>query len=117
MHLRKLVLLATLAAAGAFAACTLNPQPLPPSDENSSFGPGDASTRSDAGAFNNDPETPPGEDAGSPAPNGEGGTDGSDGGDGGGDAGDGGGDGGSDAADAGRRLSASCCSGSARTLR
>lgn len=99
MHLRKLALLAGLAAAGAFAACTLNPQPLPPSDDNSSFGAGDASTRTDSGSFSNDPETPgPIQDGGAPVPNdGEGGA----GGDGG-DAGSDGGDAGSDAdADAG----------------
>ena len=96
MHLRKLALLAGLAAAGAFAACTLNPQPLPPSDDNSSFGAGDASTRTDSGSFGNDPETPaPSQDAGAPLPtDGDGGT-GGDGGDG--DAGSDGGDAGPDA--------------------
>ena len=97
MHLRKLALLAGLAAAGAFAACTLNPQPLPPSDENSSFGGGDASARTDSGSFANDPETPaPSQDASAPPPtDGDGGT-GGEGGDGG-DAGSDGGDAGSDA--------------------
>ena len=96
MHLRKLSLLAALAAAGAFVACTLNPQPLPPSDENAAFGDSDASTRSDSGSFTADPETPPpNQDAGAPAPNGEGGLDGdggSEGGDGGSEGGDAGGD-------------------------
>jgi hypothetical protein len=98
MHLPKLALLAALGVAGAFVACTLNPQPLPPDDERSSFGPGDASGSSDSGSFTNDPLSPPNQDAGAPAPNnGDGGT----GGDGdGGDAGDAGPDGG-DAGDAG----------------
>jgi hypothetical protein len=97
MQLRKLALLASLATAGAFAACTLNPQPLPPSDLDNQATFGDASTRSD-GSFTGDPETPPAEDAGAIPANVEGGVDG--GGDGdGGDAGDGGdgGDAGPDA--------------------
>ena len=83
---RKLTLLALLGVAGAFVACTLNPQPLPPGDnEASSFG-DDASTgRSDAGSFGMDPETSPTTDAGAPVPMNDG-----DGGDGGSDAGDGG---------------------------
>ena len=92
MRLRKLALLAGLTAAGAFAACTLNPQPLPPSDDNSSFGAADASTRTDSGSFATNPETPtPSQDAGAPLPNdGDGGTggEGGEGGDAGSDGGD-----------------------------
>jgi hypothetical protein len=40
-----------LALAGGFAACTLNPQPLPPSDNNSTFDEGDATTAAEGGAF------------------------------------------------------------------
>lgn len=91
---RQLALLAVLGTAGAFAACTLNPQPLPPSDLDNEATFGDASTSTDAGSFNNPaPETPPAQDAGTGAVDGEGGA--------GGDAGDGGGDGGLDAGDAG----------------
>ncbi len=99
MRVRKLGTLAALAAAGAFVACTLNPQPLPPNDDQSTFSPGDASASVDGGSLNSDPETPAtGADAGAPPPRGEGGTDGSDGGDAGSDGGDGGI---SDASDAG----------------
>jgi len=88
MQPRKLALLAALATAGAFAACTLNPQPLPPSDnEASNFGDDASVARSDGGSF--DPETPPNADAGTVPTDGDGGDGG---GDGGGDAGDGGGD-------------------------
>lgn len=89
---RKLTLLAVLGVAGAFVACTLNPQPLPPRDnEASSFGDQDGSTaRSDAGSFGTDPETPPTQDAGAvPLDDGDGGAD------------DGGADDGGDAADSG----------------
>jgi len=98
MHLRKLALLAALSVTGAFVACTLNPQPLPPSDNEATFG--DASARSDGGAaFTPGPETPPTQDASPPPLNdGEagGGGDGGDAGDDGGDGGDGG-DAGADA--------------------
>lgn len=90
MRVRKLGILAALAAAGAFVACTLNPQPLPPDDERSTFSPGDAGSNADGGTFNGDPTTPPTSDAGAPVPHGEGGADGSDGGDAGSDGGDGG---------------------------
>ena len=88
---RKLALLAALGLAGAFVACTLNPQPLPPSDEASSFG-DDSGSRSDGGVFGTDPRTP--SDA-APVPN-----DNNEGGAGSGDAGDAG-DGGGEAGDAG----------------
>jgi hypothetical protein len=94
---RWLAIVVAFAATGAFVACTLNPQPLPPSDEASNFGDSDASSRADAGSFS---PTPPAEDAGALNDN-EGGVptgDASDGGDGG-DAGDG--DGGDAAPDAG----------------
>lgn len=90
MGVRKLGIFAALAAAGAFVACTLNPQPLPPDDERSTFSPGDAGSNADGGTFNGDPTTPPTSDAGAPVPHGEGGADGSDGGDAGSDGGDGG---------------------------
>lgn len=98
MHLRKVALLAAFGVAGAFAACTLNPQPLPPSDEASSFG-DDASNRSDSGSFTG-PDTPNSDAAATPPPDNEGGTGNVDGGDGGSDAGDGGSDAG-DASDSG----------------
>jgi hypothetical protein len=98
MQLKKVVALVALGVAGAFVACTLNPQPLPPSDANegSSFG-DDASARADAGGGVFTPGTAV--DAASPTPpdNADAGT-GS--GDGGGDAGDAGGDAG-DAGDSG----------------
>jgi hypothetical protein len=94
MHVRKLALLAALGVAGAFVACTLNPQPLPPRDnEASSFGDDASTTRSDAGSFGTDPQNPPSDAGAVPNDDSEGGVGGGgDGGDGGSDAGDGGGD-------------------------
>ena len=104
MRRRHAGLLAALSASAvaAFAACTLNPQPLPPRDEfggESAFA--DASTR-DSGSFGSTPEVPgSSSDAGTGTQNtdSEGGApapgDGGDGGDGGlGDAGDADADGG-----------------------
>jgi hypothetical protein len=98
-HLRAPFLLAALAVVAAFAACTLNPQPLPPRDEFSSGPDFDASTKADAGGFSNGPQTPgTAVDAagGTPSADSDGGVD--DGGDGGVDDGGDGGDGGTDAA-------------------
>jgi hypothetical protein len=89
---RALAVLAVLAILAAFAACTLNPQPLPPRDEFSGGTDSDASAKADAGAFGNGPQTPGTSDAGTGTPSAD-----SDGGDGGGDDGGDGGDGGSDA--------------------
>ena len=85
MRTRRLLLLVSLGTVTAFAACTLNPQPLPPLDPNanataedvdggSSFGGSDAS-RTDPNAPQNDAglTTPP--------PNDEGGADAGDAGD------------------------------------
>ncbi len=100
MHRPRVVFLslAAGAAVAAFAACTLNPQPLPPGDDfNGASSLADAGVRSpDSGAFGGGPEVPA--DAGTANPNSD-----SDGGD---EAGDGGldeaGDGGLDeAGDAG----------------
>jgi hypothetical protein len=93
LRLSALLLTLLLAIATAFVAYTLNPQPLPPSDDNEATGGSfDASVSVDAGY---DPTTGA-SDAGSPSGDADSATDGG----GGGDAGDGG-DGGdaSDAAD------------------
>jgi len=84
---------AALACVATFVACTLNPQPLPPSDFNGeSAGDSDGGSRADASGFGSSPEVPgPAEDAATGTPNldadggDEGGnrTDGGDGGDGG----------------------------------
>jgi hypothetical protein len=60
-RLGRPLLLAALATAAAFAACTLNPQPLPPSDnERAQAGDNDASFGgSDSGAVTTTPEVPP----------------------------------------------------------
>jgi hypothetical protein len=50
MRLRRVHLLASLAAVTAFAACTLNPQPLPPRDPTEDPENG-ATTFGDGGAF------------------------------------------------------------------
>lgn len=72
MRLGRPFVLASLAAAAAFAACTLNPQPLPPSDgeATNSRGP-DAGV--DAGGKFQEPNTPPDElsDAGVGAADGD----------------------------------------------
>jgi hypothetical protein len=91
--------LALLGVSVAFAACTLNPQPLPPGDlAGEATSDYDAGTRADAGGFNGpeanaDAATGPGREGGA--------DDAGDGGDAGesGDAGDGGdsGDAGPDA--------------------
>ena len=92
MHRRKLALFAALSVASAFVACTLNPQPLPPSE----LSPGADASRgtADAGSFNgNEDPLVPAADAGAPVPmDGDGGDGGSDGGDGGSDGGDAGAD-------------------------
>jgi len=71
--LRHALILASLAAAAAFAACTLNPQPLPPNGDatNAAAGGPDAAQTADAGGFGEqDPETPaPLSDAGANADN------------------------------------------------
>ncbi len=91
MRVRRLPLLAALATVSAFAACTLNPQPLPPLDppesENAApgggFGPADGGTRHDDPApMPSDAGTDPDADSGPPA------NEGGDAGDAGGDAGD-----------------------------
>jgi hypothetical protein len=81
MRRLRLLLGAALTAAVAVVACTLNPQPLPPSDFNPGSASDDASTKdggqfgaptaADAGATGNDREggaadaaTPPSADAG-----------------------------------------------------
>lgn len=98
---RAALIVVALVGAAGFAACTLNPQPLPPSDGfEEATGGADASTRYEGGSF----ETPS-SDAGT-AGDPEGGRDGGDASDAGdaGDAGGDGGDGGDDgdaAADAG----------------
>ncbi|MDB4933946.1 MAG: hypothetical protein JWP87_918 [Labilithrix sp.] len=87
MRLRHVAALATLAAVGAFAACTLNPQPLPPGggDNEATFS--DAGKSPDAGSLGENPMPPPNlADAGVGAADGEGGADGGD------EAGDGGSD-------------------------
>ena len=86
MRLRRSFVLASLAAAAAFAACTLNPQPLPPSDGEATNARSPDGSTADAGSFQ-EPETPPdGADAGVGAVDG--------------DAGDGGDADASDASDA-----------------
>ena len=93
MRGRHVGLLAAVAAVAGFAACTLNPQPLPPRDDfsgESSFADGGAS--SDSGGFSTSPQVPGPEDAASGTPNLDA--------DGGSDAGDAGDDGSSDAGDA-----------------
>jgi hypothetical protein len=87
MRRRHVIVVATLAAAAALVACTLNPQPLPPRDNEATFG--DAGRSADSGGFTTNP-TPADASAGnadsdSAAPNAN-----DDGGDAGGDAGDGG---------------------------
>jgi len=99
MRVRRVALVAALASVAAFAACTLNPQPLPPRDDFSGESTGaDAGQRADASGFGSVPEVPPAADAGTGTPNldddgGDGGdrTDGGDGGDGSTDASDDGG--------------------------
>lgn len=87
MRTRHVLVLASLGALAAVAACTLNPQPLPPGDldrnaaTNADGGRGGSQ---DAGDFGTDPERP--QDAAAPPPDDqEGGA--ADGGDAG-DAGD-----------------------------
>ena len=59
MFFRHAFFVAVVVAAAGFAACTLNPQPLPPDDDNRASAGGDSGqTRSDAGEFGQDPETP-----------------------------------------------------------
>ncbi|HSO35267.1 MAG TPA: hypothetical protein VLT33_22215 [Labilithrix sp.] len=92
---RRTLALAAIAGglAAALVACTLNPQPLPPSDFSSAED-SDASTRKDSGSFGDEPPAPSADAAGG----GDGGQVSDDGGDAGdaGDAADGGdgGDGG-----------------------
>ncbi|MEA2750892.1 MAG: hypothetical protein QOI41_5035 [Myxococcales bacterium] len=96
MRRRHAVLLAALSTVAAIAACTLNPQPLPPADFANAATDSDASPRSDSGSFGTGPESPGTTDAaaGTPSADADGAVD--DGGDGGlGDGGDAG-----DAADA-----------------
>jgi hypothetical protein len=90
---RHAVIAAALAIAAAIAACTLNPQPLPPGggDATNAAGGNDSGTRADAGSFETDPETPaPLSDAGTNADSDSGDDDAGDGGDSGdaSDAGD-----------------------------
>jgi hypothetical protein len=95
---QRAIVLVALAATAAFAACTLNPQPLPPESgftegASDSF---DAGRSGDASGFGSTTPAPAG-DAGK-LDDGDGGNDGGDGGD------DGGGDdAGDDAGDAGDR--------------
>ena len=86
MRARHVALLAAFVATAAIAACTLNPQPLPPSDFSGRDS-ADASAAKDSGSFSTDPETPPTADAGATNANDEAGTDGGDASDDGGDAG------------------------------
>ena len=94
--------LAALASIATFVACTLNPQPLPPSDFNGESTSEDGGSRADASGFGSSPEVPgSAEDAATGTPN-----LGTDGGDEGGDRTDGGdagdaGDGSTDASDDG----------------
>jgi len=89
MRLRHVGLLAALGTVAAFAACTLNPQPLPPRDDlNGESTSNDAGARSDAGGFGAGPENPGTADAGTATPSADS--------DGGSEAGDDGGDGGAD---------------------
>ncbi len=96
MRARGYLAVATLAAIAAAAACTLNPQPLPPGDEERNAGdeaPSAGFGGTDAGMSSETQNPPPDSDAGN-------GLDGSaDGAADGGDAGsdDGGSDAGSDA--------------------
>jgi len=93
MRLRHVGVLAALATVAAFAACTLNPQPLPPRDDfnGESTSADAAAVRSDSGAFGSSPEVPGPEDAGggTPSADADGASD---------DAGDGGSDEAGDAA-------------------
>ncbi len=73
MRLKRPLVLATLAAAAAFAACTLNPQPLPPSDDNRNATGGVDGSVADGGAL--EQPTVPAQDAGTEANDGEGGAD------------------------------------------
>lgn len=85
---RLALVLVVVAVAAAFAACTLNPQPLPPGDDSErgqATGGADASTRLDAGTTGPLNPPPSTSDAGANADH-EGGADGGDAG----DAGDGG---------------------------
>jgi hypothetical protein len=87
MKVRHAAALAVLAAAAAFAACTLNPQPLPPGDGDNEATFSDAGRSNvDAGGFTTGPENPAPTlaDAGVGAADGEGGADAGD--DGGSDA-------------------------------
>lgn len=87
-HVIVLATFATFVTAAAVVACTLNPQPLPPRDNEATFG--DASAGAEAG-FGGGPAPVPADaspgraddEGGSPNAN-------DDGGDAGGDAGDGG---------------------------
>lgn len=93
MRGRHVGLLAAVAAVAGFAACTLNPQPLPPRDDfsgESSFA--DSGASSDSGSFSTSPKAPPSEDAANGTPNLDA--------DAASDAGDGGSDDGGDASDA-----------------
>ena len=59
MRLRRSFALVTLVAAGAFAACTLNPQPLPPGpEENARASDANDAAAADGGAFGT-PNAPP----------------------------------------------------------
>jgi hypothetical protein len=92
MQLRRPLIAVSLIVAAGFGACTLNPQPLPPRDENAAAN-ADASADGASG-FGNNP-SPPAEDAGTLDT--EGGTPSGDAGDGG----DGSSDAATDAADSG----------------
>ncbi|MBS2016542.1 MAG: hypothetical protein JST00_26900 [Deltaproteobacteria bacterium] len=93
MRWRMLVVLGPAAVAGVIAACNLNPQPLPPSDDNSAD-PGVGGGSSGGFRGDDEKETPAPtstSDAGSSGNDGDssvGGGDGGDGGDGGSDASD-----------------------------
>jgi hypothetical protein len=63
MRRRHAVLLAALSTVAAIAACTLNPQPLPPADFAGAATDSDASPRSDGGSFGTGPESPGTSDA------------------------------------------------------
>ena len=91
MQLRRSLIAVSLVVAAGFGACTLNPQPLPPRDENAAAN-ADASADGASG-FGNNP-SPPTEDAGTLDT--EGGTPSGDAGDAG-DSGDGSSDAATDA--------------------
>jgi hypothetical protein len=72
MRLRRVYLVTALGVVGALAACTLNPQPLPPKDNNeATFGDGGFTTAADSGSAASKTGTDAARDPNAPPPDGQ----------------------------------------------